>query len=100
VCDVKNDPIGLSESDKKIRLRLPVLSGIRLHPKTSDSLRLRNPAENCTSDAETVQQSETGQNRHASHDTTETNEMVDLQVQPSGRLGLDGPLIVPDNVSH
>jgi len=28
--------------DKKIRLRLPVLSGIRLHPKTSDFFRLRN----------------------------------------------------------
>jgi len=47
VCDVKNDPIGLRESDKKIRLRLLVLLRIRirlrLHPKTSDSLRLRNP---------------------------------------------------------
>jgi len=51
-CDVKNDPIGhpWSESDKTIRLRLPVLLGIqlRLHSKTSDSLRLRlrlrNPA--------------------------------------------------------
>jgi len=46
-CDAKNDPIGYpeSESDKKIRLRLLVLLGIRLHPKTSDSLglRLRNP---------------------------------------------------------
>jgi len=28
-CDVKNDPIGHPESDKKIRL--PVLSEIRLH---------------------------------------------------------------------
>ena len=37
----ENDPIGLPELDKKIRLRLPVLSGIRLHPKTSESLRLR-----------------------------------------------------------
>jgi len=38
-CDVKNDPTGHPESDKKIRLRLPVLLGIRLrlHPKTSDS---------------------------------------------------------------
>jgi len=37
--DFKNDPIGHSESksDKKIRLRLPVLLGIRLHSKTSDS---------------------------------------------------------------
>jgi len=47
-CDTKNDPTGHpeSESDKKIRLRLqlqfPMLLGIRLrlHPKTSDSLRL------------------------------------------------------------
>jgi len=42
----KNDPVGhpKSESDN-IRLRLPVLLGIRLrlHPKTSDSLRLHNP---------------------------------------------------------
>jgi len=30
-----------SESDKKIRLRLPVLLGVRLRPKAS---RLRNPA--------------------------------------------------------
>jgi len=37
-CDVKNDPIGHPESDKKIRL--PVLSEIRLHPKTSDSATL------------------------------------------------------------
>jgi len=37
----KNDPIGHPESDKTIQL--PVLLGIqlRLHPKTSDSLRLR-----------------------------------------------------------
>jgi len=36
---------GQKKLDKKIRLRLPVLLGIRLHPKTSDSvrLRLRNP---------------------------------------------------------
>ena len=40
-CDVKNDPSGPPESDKKIRLRLPVMLGIRLHPKTSDSLRLQ-----------------------------------------------------------
>jgi len=32
-CDVKNDPIGHPESEKKIRLRHPVLSGIRLRPK-------------------------------------------------------------------
>ena len=37
-CDVKNNPIGHPESDKKIRL--PVLSEIRLHPKTSDSATL------------------------------------------------------------
>jgi len=39
-CDVKNDPIGLedAESNKKIRLRLLVLLGIRF--------RLRNPAFN------------------------------------------------------
>jgi len=47
-CDVKNYLIGHPESDKKIRLRLPVLLGIRLriHPKTSDflGLRFRNPA--------------------------------------------------------
>jgi len=45
-CDVKIDPIGHPESDKKIRLRLLVLLEIRLHPKPSDSLRLRlrNPA--------------------------------------------------------
>jgi len=40
----KNDPIGHpeSESDKKIRLRLPVLLAIRLrlHPKISDSATL------------------------------------------------------------
>jgi len=43
----KYDTVGLpeSESDKKIRLRLLVLLGIRLrlHPKTSDSLWIRNP---------------------------------------------------------
>jgi len=45
---VKNDPTGHLKSGKKIRLRLPVLLGIRLrlHPQTSDSLRLRNPALN------------------------------------------------------
>ena len=37
-CDLKNDPIGHPESDKKIRLA--VLLGIRLHPKTSDSATL------------------------------------------------------------
>jgi len=36
--DIKNEPIGHPESDKK--LRLPVLLGIRLHPKTSDSATL------------------------------------------------------------
>jgi len=43
--DVNNDPIGHPQSDKKIRLPLPVLLGnrLRLHPETSDSLRLRNP---------------------------------------------------------
>ena len=38
-CDVKNDPIAYPDlvSDKKIRLHLPVLLGIRLrlHPTTS-----------------------------------------------------------------
>jgi len=47
----KNDPIGLpvSESDKKVRLRLLLLIGIRLQPKTSDSLRLRlcSPGQQC-----------------------------------------------------
>jgi len=49
-CNAKNDPIEHPEwgSDQKIRLRLPALSEIRLrlHPKTSDFLRLRlhNPA--------------------------------------------------------
>jgi len=40
-CDVKIDPIGQPEleSDKKIRLPLPML-GILLHPKTSDSATL------------------------------------------------------------
>jgi len=38
------DPIGHPGSDKKIRLRLPLLLRIRPHRKTSDSLRLRNPA--------------------------------------------------------
>ena len=42
-------------------------------------------AENCISDAETVQ-SEAGQNGHAGHDTTETNQTVDLQDQPSQSL--------------
>jgi len=41
---VKNDPIGFSESesDKKIRLRILELLGIRVHSKTSDSLWLRH----------------------------------------------------------
>jgi len=39
-CDVKNDPIGHPESDKTIRLRLPVLLGIRLRRKTFDSATL------------------------------------------------------------
>jgi len=49
-CDVQNDPIGHPESRQKNRLRLPVLSGIwlQLHPNTSDSLWLRNPAHNAT----------------------------------------------------
>jgi len=42
-CHVKNDLIGFPETDKKVRLRLLALLGIRLHPKTSDSLRSRNP---------------------------------------------------------
>jgi len=50
-CDVKKDPTGHPklESDRKIRLQLPVLSEIRLHPNTSDSLRLRprNPGFKC-----------------------------------------------------
>ena len=41
--------------------------------------------ENRTPDAETVQ-SETGQNGHAGHDATETNQTVDLQDQPSQSL--------------
>jgi len=38
-CDVKNDPTGQpeSESDKKIRLRLPVLLGIRLRLLTTSA---------------------------------------------------------------
>ena len=41
--DLKNDPNWTSESvlDKTIRLPFPVLLGIRLHPNTSISLRLR-----------------------------------------------------------
>ena len=37
--NLKNDPIGPSESDKNIQLRLPVLLEIRLqlHPRTSGS---------------------------------------------------------------
>jgi len=53
-CDVKNNPSGHPEleSAKNVRLRLPVLLGIRLrlHPKTSDSLRLRSPAWHYESD--------------------------------------------------
>jgi len=49
-CDVKIDSIGPaeSESDKKFRPQLLVFLGMRLwlHPKTSDSLRLRNLAIN------------------------------------------------------
>jgi len=49
-CDVKNDPIENpeSKSDRKIRLRLPVLLGLRrrLLPKTSHSLRLRHGLRN------------------------------------------------------
>ena len=41
--------------------------------------------ENRTSDTETVQ-SETGQNGHAGHDTTETNQTVDLHDQPAPSL--------------
>jgi len=37
----KNDSFRFPESDKKIRLRLPVFLGIQPHPKTSDFLRLR-----------------------------------------------------------
>jgi len=40
----KNDPSGHTESDKKIRLRRPVLLVIRLHPKTSDSATLVQPS--------------------------------------------------------
>jgi len=40
------------------------------------------PTENRSSDTETVQ-SETGQNGHAGHDATETNQMVDLHDQPA-----------------
>jgi len=39
--DVKNDPLGHPGSDSDKKLRLPVLLGIRLHPKTSDSVRLQ-----------------------------------------------------------
>jgi len=37
VCDLKNDPIGHPESESNKNIRL------WLHPKTSDSSRLRNP---------------------------------------------------------
>ena len=40
------------------------------------------PTENRTSDTETVQ-TETGQNGHAEHDATETNQTVDLHDQPA-----------------
>ena len=43
---------------------------------------LETTTENCTSDTETVQ-SRSGQNGHAGHDATESNETVDLQDQPS-----------------
>jgi len=48
-CDIKNDPIRFSESQSDTKIRLPVLLGIRLHPKNSDSLRVRfrNPGSNC-----------------------------------------------------
>jgi len=39
VSDVKHDSIGHPESGKKVRLQLLVFLGIRLQPKTSDSLR-------------------------------------------------------------
>ena len=57
------------------------------------------PTENRTSDtdAETVQ-SETGQNGHAGHDATETNQTVDLYDQPAPSLRrstrIHRPLIV------
>ena len=41
--------------------------------------------ENCTSDPETVQ-SETGQNGHAGHDASETNQTVNLHDQPASSL--------------
>ena len=41
--------------------------------------------ENRTSDTEPVQ-SETGENRHARHDTTKTNQTVDLHDQPAPSL--------------
>jgi len=44
LCDVKNNSIGLS--DKNIRLL--VFLEIRLHPKTSDPLRLLNPGYSCS----------------------------------------------------
>jgi len=57
--------------------------------------------ENCTPDNEIVQ-SEAGQNGHADHDTTESNETVDLQDQPSQCLRrstrIRRPLIVLENM--
>jgi len=41
-CYAEKYLLGLAESDRKIRLRLLVFLGIRLHPKTSDS-RLHHP---------------------------------------------------------
>ena len=46
---------------------------------------LETPTENRTSDIETVQ-SETGQNGHAGHDATETNQTVDLHDQTTPSL--------------
>ena len=46
---------------------------------------LETPTENRTSDTETVQ-SETGQNGHAGHDATETNQTVDLHDQTTPSL--------------
>jgi len=57
--------------------------------------------DNCTPDNEIVQ-SEAGQNGHADRDTTESNETVDLQDQPSQCLRrstrIRRPLIVLENM--